>query len=91
MLSIHASATRSQQLGCSRVSHRHILMPHIVLLITFMQDQDNNDCMAYWLSNTSTLFFHLQQCLRVPSMRKPPTPTSFFGRMTQVLNLIIPI
>ncbi|KAG5008505.1 hypothetical protein JHK85_027047 [Glycine max] len=47
------------------------------------KDPDNNACMAYWLSNTSSLFFHLQQCLRVPTTRKPPTPTSFFGRMTQ--------
>ncbi|KAL2339400.1 hypothetical protein Fmac_007340 [Flemingia macrophylla] len=47
------------------------------------QDPDNNDCMAYWLSNTSSLFFHLQRCLRVPTARKPPTPTTFFGRMTQ--------
>jgi len=58
--------------------------------MTFLQDQDNISSMAYWLSNTSALFFHLQRCLRAPA-RKPPTPTSFFGRMTQVLNLIIPI
>ncbi|XP_014490889.1 myosin-6-like [Vigna radiata var. radiata] len=48
-----------------------------------IEDPDKNDCMAYWLSNTSSLFFHLHRCLRVPTARKPPTPTSFFGRMTQ--------
>ncbi|CAJ1932955.1 unnamed protein product [Sphenostylis stenocarpa] len=48
-----------------------------------IEDPDKNDCMAYWLSNTSSLFFHLHRCLRVPAARKPPTPTSFFGRMAQ--------
>ncbi|XP_068461753.1 myosin-8-like [Phaseolus vulgaris] len=48
-----------------------------------IEDPDKNDCMAYWLSNTSCLFFHLHRCLRVPTARKPPTPTSFFGRMAQ--------
>ncbi|TKY69095.1 Myosin-7 protein [Spatholobus suberectus] len=55
----------------------------IQLIGSEIEDPDNNDCMAYWLSNTSSLFFHLQRCLRVPTARKPPTPTSFFGRMTQ--------
>ncbi|XP_012567832.1 myosin-8 isoform X2 [Cicer arietinum] len=54
----------------------------IQIIGSAIEDQDNNNCMAYWLSNTSALFFHLQRCLRVPA-RKPPTPTSFFGRMTQ--------
>ncbi|KAM1380691.1 hypothetical protein ACFX2I_022389 [Malus domestica] len=47
-----------------------------------IEDQDNNDHMAYWLSNTSTLLFLLQRSLRTAA-RKPPTPTSLFGRMTQ--------
>ncbi|RDY08630.1 Myosin-7, partial [Mucuna pruriens] len=55
----------------------------IQLIGSQIEDPDKNDCMAYWLSNTSSLFFHLQRCLRVPTARKPPTPTSFFGRMTQ--------
>ncbi|KAK7308383.1 hypothetical protein VNO77_41987 [Canavalia gladiata] len=55
----------------------------IQLIGSEIEDPDNNDCMAYWLSNTSALFFHLQRCLRVPTARKPPTPTSFFGRMAQ--------
>ncbi|XP_073313044.1 myosin-6-like isoform X11 [Primulina huaijiensis] len=49
------------------------------------RDQANNDHMAYWLSNTSTLLFLLQQTLKATSStpRKSPQPTSFFGRMAQ--------
>ncbi|RHN78323.1 hypothetical protein MtrunA17_Chr1g0164251 [Medicago truncatula] len=63
---------------------------YIILIGNAIEDQDNISSMAYWLSNTSALFFHLQRCLRVPE-RKLPTPTGFFGRMAQVLSLIIPI
>lgn len=53
------------------------------------QDQDDNNHMAYWLSNTSTLLFLLQKSLKGSgasgaSARKPPAPTSLFGRMTMV-------
>ncbi|XP_073313046.1 myosin-6-like isoform X13 [Primulina huaijiensis] len=50
-----------------------------------IHDQANNDHMAYWLSNTSTLLFLLQQTLKATSStpRKSPQPTSFFGRMAQ--------
>ncbi|KAF3446290.1 hypothetical protein FNV43_RR11469 [Rhamnella rubrinervis] len=51
-----------------------------------IKDQDNNDHLAYWLSNTATLSFLLQRSLKAPgtlAARKPPTPTSLFGRMTQ--------
>ncbi|KAK7273729.1 hypothetical protein RIF29_14791 [Crotalaria pallida] len=62
------------------------IFDHLIQLIgSAIEDSNNNDSIAYWLSNTSSLLFHLQRCLRVPSTRKPPTPTSFFGRMTQVL------
>ncbi|KAI7755987.1 LOW QUALITY PROTEIN: hypothetical protein M8C21_024477, partial [Ambrosia artemisiifolia] len=47
-------------------------------------DQDNNEhIMAYWLSNTSTLLFLVQKSLRSDrayTVRKPPSPTSLFGR-----------
>ncbi|CAJ2632820.1 unnamed protein product [Trifolium pratense] len=52
------------------------------------EDQDDNDLMAYWLSNTSTLLFLLEQSLKsgsstnATSVGKPPNPTSLFGRMT---------
>ncbi|KAL6217644.1 hypothetical protein ACLB2K_010861 [Fragaria x ananassa] len=48
-----------------------------------IENQDNNDHMAYWLSNTSALLFLLQRSLKAAgtiSQRKPPT--SLFGRMT---------
>ncbi|EFH57530.1 hypothetical protein ARALYDRAFT_321053 [Arabidopsis lyrata subsp. lyrata] len=49
-------------------------------------EDDNN--LAYWLTNTSTLLFLLQRSLKSHSTtgaspKKPPQPTSFFGRMTQ--------
>ncbi|EYU17957.1 hypothetical protein MIMGU_mgv1a000177mg [Erythranthe guttata] len=52
-----------------------------------IEDQDSNDHMAYWLSNTSTLLFLLQKSMKpagttgTASVRKPQ-PTSLFGRMT---------
>ncbi|KAG2727726.1 hypothetical protein I3760_01G171400 [Carya illinoinensis] len=58
----------------------------IQLIGSAIESQDNNDRMAYWLTNTSTLLFLLQQSLKASSgtaARKPPTPTSLFGRMTQ--------
>ncbi|GKU86169.1 hypothetical protein SLEP1_g731 [Rubroshorea leprosula] len=60
----------------------------IQLIGSCIENEDSNDQMAYWLSNTSTLLFLLQRSLKsagstgaTPS-RKPPTPTSLFGRMT---------
>lgn len=58
----------------------------IQLIGSAIENQDNNDHMAYWLTNTSTLLFLLQQSLKANSgtaVQKPPTPTSLFGRMTQ--------
>lgn len=52
------------------------------------QDQENNDHMAYWLSNSSTLLFLLEHSLKAAGAatksRKPPAATSLFGRMAQV-------
>ncbi|KAL5708068.1 hypothetical protein ACHQM5_018903 [Ranunculus cassubicifolius] len=56
----------------------------IQMIGSAIENQDDNDLMAYWLSNTSTLLFLLQKTLLdTPSKRKPPPPTSLFGRMTQ--------
>ncbi|KAM3708426.1 hypothetical protein ACB098_02G097000 [Castanea mollissima] len=58
----------------------------VQLIGSAIESQDNNDHMAYWLTNTSTLLFLLQRSLKAGSgtaARKPPTPTSLFGRMTQ--------
>ncbi|KAM5553425.1 myosin-6-like [Rosa sericea] len=51
----------------------------IQIIGSAIEDQDNRNHMAYWLSNTSILLFLLQRSLR--TTRKPPTPTTFFGRM----------
>ncbi|KAL2556956.1 Myosin-6 [Forsythia ovata] len=50
-----------------------------------IENQESNDHMAYWLSNTSTLLFLLQRSLRPAGstpVRKPQPPTSLFERMT---------
>ncbi|KAL3620549.1 hypothetical protein CASFOL_035461 [Castilleja foliolosa] len=55
----------------------------IQMIGSAIEDQDSNDHMAYWLSNTSTLLFLLQKSLR-PAGSAPvrkQTPTSLFGRM----------
>lgn len=60
----------------------------IQMIGSAIEDQDDNNHMAYWLSNTSTLLFLLQRSLKVAGAsgatphRKPPVPTSLFGRMT---------
>ncbi|XP_019178687.1 PREDICTED: myosin-6-like [Ipomoea nil] len=50
-----------------------------------IENQEDNEHMAYWLSNTSTLLFLIQKSLKpagaTPS-RKQQAPTSLFGRMT---------
>lgn len=52
-----------------------------------IENEDSNDRMAYWLSNTSTLLFLLQRSLKAAGaggatpIRKQQTPTSLFGRM----------
>ncbi|VYS44998.1 unnamed protein product [Arabidopsis thaliana] len=53
-----------------------------------IENQEDDNHLAYWLTNTSTLLFLLQRSLRQQSSTgssptKPPQPTSFFGRMTQ--------
>ncbi|KAL0305152.1 UNVERIFIED_CONTAM: Myosin-6, partial [Sesamum angustifolium] len=60
----------------------------IQMIGSAIENQDNNDHMAYWLSNTSTLLFLLQKSMKpagaagATPVRKPPPPTSLFGRMT---------
>ncbi|XP_024007808.1 myosin-7 isoform X2 [Eutrema salsugineum] len=53
-----------------------------------IENPEDDNHLAYWLTNTSTLLFLLQRSLRHnnptgSSPTKPPQPTSFFGRMTQ--------
>ncbi|XP_038713709.1 myosin-6 [Tripterygium wilfordii] len=57
----------------------------IQMIGSAVENEDSNDHMAYWLSNTSALLFLLQRSLKTagPSThRKPPPATSLFGRMT---------
>ncbi|KAI3449846.1 hypothetical protein Pfo_006511 [Paulownia fortunei] len=60
----------------------------IQMIGSAIENQDSNDHMAYWLSNTSTLLFLLQKSLKpagaagATPVRKPQPPTSLFGRMT---------
>ncbi|KAK8521766.1 hypothetical protein V6N13_021842 [Hibiscus sabdariffa] len=60
----------------------------IQMIGSAIENEENNGHMAYWLSNTSALLFLLQKSLKASSSngatpsRKPPTPTSLFGRMT---------
>ncbi|CAH2059643.1 unnamed protein product [Thlaspi arvense] len=53
-----------------------------------IENPEDDDLLTYWLTNTSTLLFLLQRSLKTHSTtsaspKKPPQPTSFFGRMTQ--------
>ncbi|XP_047149633.1 myosin-6-like isoform X2 [Vigna umbellata] len=60
----------------------------IQMIGSAIENQDDNDLMAYWLSNMSALLFLLQQSLKsggsadATPVKKPPNPTSLFGRMT---------
>nr|DAD20122.1 TPA_asm: hypothetical protein HUJ06_021585 [Nelumbo nucifera] len=61
----------------------------IQMIGSAIENQDNNEHMAYWLSNTSSLLFLLQRSLKAAGTatatphRRPPPATSLFGRMTQ--------
>ncbi|KAL2609153.1 hypothetical protein R1flu_027726 [Riccia fluitans] len=57
---------------------------------TAIESQENNDVLAYWLSNTSTLLFLLQRTLKAsgaagvtPQRRGRPSSVTLFGRMAQ--------
>ncbi|KAK8639453.1 hypothetical protein V6N13_137831 [Hibiscus sabdariffa] len=60
----------------------------IQMIGSAIENEENNGHMAYWLSNASALLFLLQKSLKASGAngttpnRKPPTPTSLFGRMT---------
>ncbi|XP_043705633.1 myosin-6-like isoform X4 [Telopea speciosissima] len=68
-------------------AERTSVFDRLILMIgSAIENQDNNELMAYWLSNTSVLLFLLQRSLKTAgstSHRKPPPATSLFGRMTQ--------
>ncbi|KAG6426969.1 hypothetical protein SASPL_111208 [Salvia splendens] len=55
----------------------------IQMIGSAIEDQESNNHMAYWLSNTSTLLFLLQKSLKPAgaAAATPVKPTSLFGRM----------
>ncbi|KAG9137677.1 hypothetical protein Leryth_011415 [Lithospermum erythrorhizon] len=57
----------------------------IKMIGSAIENQDSNEHMTYWLSNTSTLLFLLQRSLKAAGTatpaRKATPPTSLFGRM----------
>ncbi|GAB4827379.1 hypothetical protein Ancab_034265 [Ancistrocladus abbreviatus] len=60
----------------------------IQLIGSEIEKEDDNNHLAYWFSNSSTLLFLLQRSLKSNgatggNAQKPPQPTSFFGRMAQ--------
>ncbi|CAL9116696.1 unnamed protein product [Musa acuminata var. zebrina] len=61
----------------------------IQMIGSAIENEESNDQLAYWLSNASSLLFLLQKSLKAAGTvganprRKPPAPTSLFGRMTQ--------
>lgn len=61
-----------------------------ILLQFGFQTQDNNDVLAYWLSNASTLLLLLQRTLKASGaagmapQRRRSSSATLFGRMTQV-------
>ncbi|KAA3480513.1 myosin-6-like [Gossypium australe] len=56
----------------------------IEMIGSALEDQDNYDHMAYWLSNTCALLFLLQRSLKSSgSSADRPAATSIFSRMTQ--------
>ncbi|KAL6325851.1 hypothetical protein AAG906_031026 [Vitis piasezkii] len=58
-----------------------------------IETQDNNDILAYWLSNASTLLLLLQRTLKASGaagmapQRRRSSSATLFGRMTQVQSL----
>ncbi|GLU03761.1 hypothetical protein SLE2022_209440 [Rubroshorea leprosula] len=68
-------------------AERTSVFDHLIRLIgSAIENEDNNDQMAYWLSNTSTLLFLLERSLKSAGSalsRKPPSTTSLFGRMAK--------
>ncbi|XP_062221550.1 myosin-6-like isoform X2 [Phragmites australis] len=63
----------------------------IQLIGSAIENEEDNDNLSYWLSNTSSLLSLLQRSLKAAgapgvSRKKPPQPTSLFGRMAQGLR-----
>ncbi|PWA66858.1 hypothetical protein CTI12_AA112870 [Artemisia annua] len=79
---VHWESFQSER---TSVFDRLIQMIGSAIEFTSLQNhEDNNEYMAYWLSNTSALLFLIDRRLKpagVSSVQKSPPPTSLFGRM----------
>ncbi|KAL9687837.1 hypothetical protein QQ045_032244 [Rhodiola kirilowii] len=71
-------------------SERTSVFDRVIQIIgSAIENQEANDHMAYWLSNSTALLFLLEKSLKTTTAtssspsKKPPVPTSFFGRMAQ--------
>ncbi|XP_074586758.1 myosin-8-like [Curcuma longa] len=71
-------------------AERTSVFDHLIQMIgSAIENEGSNNHLAYWLSNGSSLLFLLQKSIKPPGVtganphRKPPVPTSLFGRMTQ--------
>ncbi|KAK1379700.1 myosin-6 [Heracleum sosnowskyi] len=65
-------------------SERTSVFDRLIQMIgSAIENEDDNNHMVYWLSNTSTLLILIERSLK---SSKPPQPTSFFGRMTQTFR-----
>lgn len=56
-------------------------------ILHFLQMQENDDVLCYWLSNSATLLMLLERTLKagnVPPSRHRAMSTSLFGRVSQV-------
>ncbi|KAK9292270.1 hypothetical protein L1049_020234 [Liquidambar formosana] len=70
-------------------AERTSVFEHLIRMIgSAIENQDSNDYLAYWLSNTSVLLFFLQQSLKAAGVtnatrhKKTSPPTSLFGRIS---------
>ncbi|XP_059070090.1 myosin-17-like [Cryptomeria japonica] len=70
-------------------AERTTMFDRIIRMIgSAIENQENNDVLAYWLSNTSTLLFFLQRTLKATgaagvATQKRRSPSTLLGRMAQ--------
>lgn len=63
----------------------------LMLCFTFLQMQENDDVLCYWLSNSATLLMLLERTLKagnIPPSRHRAMSTSLFGRVSQVVRSV---
>lgn len=74
------------------IRYNPIVLLMFVSFISCLKVQDNNDTLAYWLSNSSNLLLLLQRTLKASGaasltpQRRRSSSASLFGRMSQVTS-----